>query len=43
MYSLISIWTTKRGKERAAVTALKRLANEVEKHDTASLLPGRPS
>jgi quinol monooxygenase YgiN len=37
MYSLISIWTIKRGKERAAVAALKRLAKEVQKHEKKTL------
>lgn len=37
MYSLISIWTIKRGKERTAVAALKRLAKEVQKHEKKTL------
>jgi quinol monooxygenase YgiN len=37
MYSLISIWTIKRGRERAAVSALKRLAREVQKHEKKTL------
>jgi uncharacterized protein len=37
MFSLISIWTIKRGKERAAVAALQRLAKEVQKHEKKTL------
>jgi hypothetical protein len=37
MYSLISVWTIKRGRERAAVSALKRLAREVQKHEKKTL------
>jgi quinol monooxygenase YgiN len=37
MYSLISVWTIKRGKERAAVSALKRLAKEVQKKEKKTL------
>ena len=38
MYSLIATWTIKQGNEKAAVTALKRLAKQVQKHEEDTLI-----
>ena len=38
MYSLTSIWTIQRGKEKAAVAALRRLAQQVEQNETGTLI-----
>ena len=38
MYSLTSTWTLKRGKEKPAITALKRLAQQVKQHEEGTLI-----
>lgn len=38
MYSLTSTWTLKRGKEKPAITALRRLAQQVKKHEQGTLI-----
>jgi len=38
MYSLTSTWTIQRGKERAAIAALKRLARHVEQKEAGTLI-----
>jgi quinol monooxygenase YgiN len=38
MYSLTAIWTIQQGKEKAALTALKHLAQQVEQNESGTLL-----
>jgi quinol monooxygenase YgiN len=38
MFTLTSTWTIKRGKERPAIAALKRLARQVEQGEEGTLL-----
>jgi quinol monooxygenase YgiN len=38
MYSLTSTWTLKRCKEKPAITALRRLAQQVKKHEEGTLI-----
>jgi quinol monooxygenase YgiN len=38
MYSLLAKWTLKHGKEKPAITALKRLAQEVQQHEEETLI-----
>lgn len=38
MYSLTSTWTIKQGKDKAATTALRRLAQKVHKHEADTLI-----
>lgn len=38
MYSLTSTWTIQKGKERPAITAIRRLAERVEQQESGTLI-----
>ncbi|HEX8847564.1 MAG TPA: antibiotic biosynthesis monooxygenase [Pyrinomonadaceae bacterium] len=38
MYSLTSTWTIQRGKEKSAIAALRRLAQQVEQNEAGTLI-----